>query len=218
MVEVGTRMGRRMAAVLTDMNQPLGRTAGNAVEIIETIDSLRGDGPDDLMRVTMELSAWMLMLTNRAPSRDEALAQLDNALGSGRALETFAQMVTLQGGDASIVETPDALAIGDVVREIPAPCGGAVSAVDAEGIGRACILLGAGRRQVSDDVDHAVGVTDIRKIGEAVGAGDLLARIHASSEQGLDEAAEMVSGSFKIDDRATAPDLIVETITEGGRS
>ncbi|MDP6524164.1 MAG: thymidine phosphorylase [Kiritimatiellia bacterium] len=219
MVEVGTKMGRKMAALLTDMNQPLGHTAGNALEIVETIESLRGDGPEDLMTVTLELSACMLTLTDKAANLDEARDMLHGFIASGMALEKFRTMVRLQGGDPGITDDTSLLPAAEMQRDFPAPASGYISAVNAETIGKACIVLGAGRREVEDNIDHAVGVSGLVKIGQEVKEGDKLLTLHSNNPERAAEAEAMLANAFEIStDRPDEPELIAARISGDDRS
>jgi len=212
MVEIGRRMGRRMTALITDMNQPLGRTAGNALEIAETLAVLRGEGPDDVRELTLELGAQMLWLAGRAARPDEARAPLERALRSGAAFERFCRMVRLHGGDEAALRDPARLPQARLRRDWPAPRAGRVAAADAERIGRACLALGAGRARVEDAVDPAVGCSGIAKIGDAVERGQPLLTLHANDAARLDEAQRLLEGAFSIQETAAPPPLIVETI------
>ncbi len=218
MVEVGDRMGRRMAAVLTDMNQPLGRTVGNAVEVEESIRALRGEGAQDLMEVTLVLGALMLVLTGRAESEAAARRELEGALRSGEALARFRRMVELHGGDPRVVDDPRRLPAAATALPVPAPAAGVIEAADADGIGRACAILGAGRARVEDRVDHAVGLRDLRKVGERVGKGDPLAVVLARNEADARRAAERIVASVRIGDGQGIVDrpLIVERVLGKG--
>jgi pyrimidine-nucleoside phosphorylase len=213
MVEIGHRMGRGMTAVITDMNQPLGRAAGNALEVIECIEALQGRGPEDLMDVTLELAAQMLRLAGKVDAAADAHPMLLLQIASGAAYERFLQMVSLQGGDTAAVEDPSRLPVASLRREFPADRDGVVCAVDAAALGKAVLVLGAGRRRVTDSVDHAVGATGIVKVDERVRAGQPLTVLHANDENRLDEALELLSNAFDVGDGpAAARPLIVETI------
>jgi len=213
MVEIGHRMERGMTAVITDMNQPLGRAAGNAVEVIECIEALQGRGPDDLMDVTLELTAHMLRLAGKVDTAADARPLLQQQIDTGAAYERFLQMVSLQGGDTSAIEDPSRLPAAAYHRDYPAHGDGIVRAVDAEAVGRAVLVLGAGRRRVTDVVDHAAGATGIAKVGERVTAGQPLLVLHANDEARLDEAANLLSNAFDVGaGPVSAPPLIVETI------
>jgi len=198
LVEIGKRMGKGMTALITDMNQPLGRTAGNALEIRETVEALRGQGPRDLIEITLELGAHMLLLANVVRSREEAVRRLEKELRSGAAFEKFLAMVRLHGGDAAALQNPDRLCHARYRKEISALRGGFVAQAHAECIGKACVVLGAGRRKVEDRVDHAVGASDIVKVGERVAQGQPLLVLHANEEDRLMEAAELAASAFQI--------------------
>jgi len=213
MVEVGTRMGKGIAALITDMNQPLGRSAGNAVEVAETVETLRGDGPDDLLEVVIALGARMLMLAGRAEDNLQAIEQLRRQLTSGAALEKFRTMVELQGGDPRVVDDPGILPQAPIRRPLPAPSPGYIAAVNAEEIGRGCLVLGAGRQRTEDRVDHAVGVTGLAKVGQKVEAGDPLLVAHARNEDSLQQAWPHFEAAFQITGTAPEPrPLVVDTI------
>jgi len=212
MVEIGTRMGRRMVAVLTDMNQPLGRTAGNALEVVESIEALQGRGPTDLMEVTELLSAWMIHLSGKAATLPEAARMVRATLDSGRAWDTFVQMVQAHGGDTTAL-SKDGLPRARRQLPIPAPTGGIVTAVDADAIGRAVLILGAGRQQVTDPVDHAVGLADLVKVGDTLTPGEPLCNLHLNDEANLAEATALVHRAIEVGSTAvTPPALIGETI------
>jgi pyrimidine-nucleoside phosphorylase len=214
MVNIGKEADKGMAAIVTDMSQPLGRTAGNALEIRETIDTLRGEGPADLVEITIELSAHMLRLTDVAPDLDTARDRLREALADGRAFEKFKEMVALQGGDTAVIDDPSLLPTGTHQVPCPAPAEGVIAGADAEAIGRACIALGAGRRRVEDSVDHAVGISDIAKIGETVSEGQPMAIIHANSYETIEEAKPFVEQAFWVSSYSVVqPDLIGKVIT-----
>ncbi|MCE9612790.1 MAG: thymidine phosphorylase [Lentisphaerae bacterium] len=217
MVEIGARMGKGMTALLTDMNQPLGRTAGNALEIVETVAALQGHGPDDLVTLTLETGAHMLRLTGREPDHARALARLRGVLDSGAAFERFLSMVTLQGGDPRVLEDVTRLPSASLRRDVSAPRSGYVAGVDAERIGRACVVLGAGRVKVEDLVDHAVGISGLVKIGEHVTKGQPLFTLHANAENRLAEALALAREAVTFADSApTPPTLIVDVIHPAG--
>ncbi len=184
MVDVGRAMGKNVRALITDMNAPLGRAAGNALEVQECLDVLRGGGPDDLRELTVELTAHMLELSNVRKTREEIFQCLEN----GAALKKFEAMVAAQGGSTDWVFAEAA------IREpLPAPAGGIVTAVDAELIGRACLMLGAGRQKTDDTVDHAVGIAHMKKPGEAVQKGEPLAVVFSNDRKKLDDVLLMIA-------------------------
>ena len=198
--------GRKAEAIVTAMDEPLGRAAGNALEIAESVAVLRGEGPADTRELVVRLAIPMLVLSGVAPDAAAARADLEKKLASGAALETFARMVAAHGGDARIAEAPEkVLAAAPVQVDVPAPRAGFVSKVDADGIGRAVLLLGGGRRAVTDAIDPAVGVSEMRKAGEKVGAGEPLARIHAGSEADARAVSSLVAQAFALADAPVEP-------------
>jgi len=205
LVRAGQRMGVRTTALVTDMNQPLGRMCGNAVELDETLDCLAGEGPDDLRYVTLALGAELLVSAERCADPTAAESLLSDRLDSGAAREVFEQMVVAQGGD---------LKIGyQVAREqvVVAERSGFVTRMDTEALGMAVIDLGGGRRQIGDSVDHSVGIDMRAKIGDEVSAGDPLARVFA--DQKVPAIMSRVSGAITISDsQGEWTEFIVERI------
>lgn len=218
MVEIGARMDRKMAALLTDMNQPLGRTAGNALEVAECIEALRGNGPGDLMEITIALAVEMLILSGLAKDRDSAVAALEEKIDSGSALETFREMVRLHGGSADAVDDPALLPAAGYRDEYPSPSSGYVTGVNAEMIGKACIVLGAGRRKTSDSIDPAVGVSGIVKTGEPLKKGEPLLTIHSNDRGKMQEAQTLLDKAFIISTECPAnPGLILDAVRKKNR-
>ncbi len=205
MCSIGRRMGKNVSVVITDMNEPLGQAAGNAVEVVECIMALKGEGPVDLMEVTAALAEEMLLAGRVVSVREEARRILKDALESGRALEKFKQMVQLHGGDPGVVDDPALLPSASFKKAVLAPRSGVVQSVDAESVGRACVLLGAGRRVASEGVDYGAGVTDIAKVGERVEKSEPLAFAHSSDEKRLEEALACLEGAFIVADEAPKP-------------
>jgi pyrimidine-nucleoside phosphorylase len=206
-------MDKRMTALITDMNQPLGRTAGNALEIRETIESLKGHGPDDLMEVTRTLCAYMLVLTDKVQAAGDAFALLDDKIAGGQALEKFREMVRLQGGNPEITEDETLLPAAEIRQAFPAPQSGYVVQVDAECIGRAALVLGAGRRKTDDEIDYSVGISDLVKIGEHAEEGQPLAILHANDLEQLEEAQDLLKEAFVMTEKkGNIPSLITEII------
>jgi len=209
MVEIGSRMDKGMTAVLTNMDQPLGRAAGNAVEVAESVAALRGQGPADLMEVTLFLAAWMLLLAKAAATVEEAQNTLQAHVDSGAAFDKFREMVGAQGGDAGVLENTDLLPQSAIRHEYAANAPGYVQAVDADKIGRACLALGAGRQMVTDPIDHAVGVTDIVKIGEAVDKGRPVMVLHANDHGKLAAALAELEGAVQVSSEQVAPPRLI---------
>jgi pyrimidine-nucleoside phosphorylase len=215
LVAVGRRMGRRMGALITDMNQPLGRTVGNALEVVECVEALQGRGPADLVDLTLELTALMLALAGLSRSIAEGRRLAQRKLDSGESWERFLDMVRLHGGDAGSLEKTDRLPQAPLRRDLPSPRAGYVSRVDAEWVGRACVALGAGRRRVEDAVNPAVGITHLVKIGERVEQRTPLLTIHAASEAAVAEALPLLERAFAFSDQfVVTPPAIARRILE----
>ncbi|RJQ54380.1 MAG: thymidine phosphorylase [Actinobacteria bacterium] len=201
LVDVIRGFSRSAIALVTDMEQPLGATVGNALEVAEAVDVLRGEGPLDLRCLCLELAATMLLL---AGERDiEACrGRVADLLDTGAALEKFAEIVHAQGGDPRVVTEPRAvLPSAKETSTVRSRSDGYVTGLDAAAIGRACMLLGAGRRRVGEDIDPAAGVVLQLKIGDAVSRGDELATMHASSLDRLALAEPLVYGAYRVADR-----------------
>ena len=212
LLAVARGAGRKAEALVTAMDQPLGRTAGNALEIAESVEILRGDHADDDAReLTLRLAVPMLTLSGVAPDEAAARALLWEKLASGAALEVFARMVEAQGGDPRVAEFPEkVLPQAPAVFDVPAPRGGYLSRVDADGIGRVVLLLGGGRRAVTDTIDPSVGVSCLRKIGEAIEKGEPLLRLHAPTQAEAEALVPQVLAAHEIvDGPVDAPPLLL---------
>jgi len=218
MSATGRRMAKRVSALITDMNEPLGRAAGNSVEVMEAVEALKGRGPADLMEVTRALAEEMLMAGGVASDRMSAARSLQHALSSGAALEKFREMVRLHGGDARIVEDFSLFPRARISMPVRSDRDGFVQSVDAEAVGRACVILGAGRKVASDRVDHAAGVTDIAKAGEHVSSGEALAVAHASDSRLVEEAMPHLKAAFSVGGRPVKQtSRILERLQDEGR-
>lgn len=218
MVAIGRNMGRRMSAFVTAMDQPLGRTAGNALEVRESIEVLRGHGPADVVALTLELGAEMLVLAGVCADLDTARDRLRQVLDSGAGLEAFARMIAAQGGDPTVCESLTKLPSAPVVANVPARRRGYVASVSAEAIGRIVLLLGGGRRKTTDRIDPSVGIDSLVKIGEQVAAGDALMRIHARDAAAFEDVVKLAQDAVVIvPDPPAAPSLILEVRKDAGR-
>ncbi len=216
MVDLCKTLGRGCVALLTDMDAPLGSAVGNAVEVRESIEVLRGGGPPDVRELTLRLGAEML-LSGEAPGvgNDPLLARmrLETALADGGALRRFMQLVEAQGGDPSAIEDPSRLPQPKAKREVRADKSGVLTRLDAELVGLAAVDLGAGRARKEDVVDHAAGLLLRKRLGEEVRAGDVLAELHAASDSRLDAGEARLRAAFAIGDKA--PDrrpLVMERV------
>ena len=199
LLAVARGAGRKAEALVTGMDEPLGRTAGNALEILESVEILRGGGPADARELVLRLAVPMLTLSGAAPDEAAARALLGEKLASGAALETFARMVEAHGGDPRVAESPEkVLPRAPAEIDVPAPRAGAVARADADGIGRVVLLLGGGRRAVTDTIDPSVGVSCLRKVGERVEAGEPLLRLHARSRAEAEALVPAALAAFDI--------------------
>jgi pyrimidine-nucleoside phosphorylase len=213
LVSLATAMGTPMRALLTSMDQPLGRAVGNALELAESLDCLRGQGPADTMEVTYALGEHMLVLAKVARSSAEAHAQLERAITSGAALAKFREMVAAQGGDVRVVDDLARLPRANLKVPLAAPQDGHVHDVDAMAVALAALALGAGRHRAEDAIDHSVGISELVKVGAPIAAGAPLCMIHANDEESLADARRILTGGIRIEPGpATVPKLIEETI------
>jgi pyrimidine-nucleoside phosphorylase len=215
LVAIGAKLGRKMAALITDMSQPLGRMVGNALEVTEAIDTLRGEGPEDLSRLCCELGSELLLFACVREDREAATEHLKNLLRDGSALAKFRELISNQGGDPAVIDDPSLLPQAKRTLEARATHRGVVRSLDALEIGRAANLLGAGRSTKEDSIDPAVGVELICKIGDPVEGGGVLAVLHANDETHIEEACRMVESAYEIDPEAAEvapPELIVDRI------
>jgi pyrimidine-nucleoside phosphorylase len=213
MVGIGRRMDKRVQALITDMNQPLGYAVGNALEVMEVSQTLQNAGPADLTRLCIELAARMIYLAKVAPGLDEARRLAEQTLVDGSGYRKLKQVVEAQGGNPQALDKFELLPNATGMREITSPRAGYVSVINAEGIGFASNMIGAGRDRKDEKIDPAVGVILEVKVGEKVDAGSVLCRLYYTSEDRVDEAAELVEDAFRIS--AQKPDereLILEVV------
>ena len=202
MVETGELMGKQMVALITDMNQPLGRMVGNALEVQECIEVLHGGGPADLRELCLELAAWMFYLGGASMTVANGKQLSEQIIASGKAFERFRQMVELQGGDISAIDDPARLPGTEHRVEVPSRQTGYVAAIACEQVGTACVILGGGRERKEDSVDPAVGIVVHKRIGDKVSAGESLCTIHCYSDAQAARAKTLLEESYQI---AAAP-------------
>jgi pyrimidine-nucleoside phosphorylase len=219
MVETGERMGKRVVALITDMDQPLGNMIGNALEVVEVIDVLRGKGPDDLRDLCLELSAWMLYLGGVSKNTEEGKRQSAQLLSSGAALQRFRQMVELQGGDPRVIDDVTKLPQARHTDQIGSRKSGYMTSMQCEQIGTACVILGGGRERKEDSVDPAVGIVLHKKLGASVAAGEPIATVYHNDESRAQRARQLILDSCEITDQAagTKKNLIHRVIGDSGR-
>jgi pyrimidine-nucleoside phosphorylase len=213
MVEIGQGVGRRVRAVLADMNQPLGRAVGNALELKEALDTLHGHGPHEFLEHCLNVAGQMLILGGKAQDAEEARAILLEALHSGRALAKFKEWIVAQGGDVAAVDDPSRLPQAAIVQDVLAPRTGYVAGIDAMEVGLTAMLLGAGRARKGDPIDHAVGVVLRVKAGDYVERNEPLLTIHANDADRLAQAQEKLLAAYTwSEEPVQAPPLLYEII------
>ncbi|MBD0406979.1 pyrimidine-nucleoside phosphorylase [Bacillus siamensis] len=213
MVRIGNNVGRQTMAVISDMSQPLGFAIGNALEVQEAIDTLRGEGPEDLNELVLTLGSQMVVLAKKAETLEEARTKLQEVMKNGKALEKFKEFLSNQGGDASVVDEPSKLPQAAYKIDVPAKEAGVVSEIIADEIGVAAMLLGAGRATKEDEIDLAVGIMLRKKVGDKVEKGEPLVTLYANREN-VDDVTAKVYNNIRISEKAEAPKLIHTLITE----
>ena len=211
MVSIGTMAGKKTVAVITDMDQPLGRAVGNSLEVREAIDTLRGEGPADFKEVVFALGSQMLMLAGRAEDEKEARALMEGVIEDGSALDKFAQFVRAQGGDAAPVYDTSLLPVAGKTLEVTAKESGYVHRILAEDIGIACMTLGGGRETKESAIDLSVGIILEKKNGDAVSDGEVLATIYGNDDAKMQAAYEKIAHAYEI---AKEPAAFVPVVRE----
>lgn len=211
MVRIGNTVGRKTMAVISDMSQPLGFAIGNALEVQEAIDTLRGEGPKDLEELCLTLGSQMVYLAGKAPSIEEARTKLQSAIRNGAALETLKIFLAAQGGDASVVDDPSKLPQAKYVFDLEAQQDGHVVEIVADEIGTAAMLLGAGRATKESVIDLAVGLMLRKKVGDSVKKGEPLVTVYANSEC-VEEVKRKIYESIRISEEDAASPVLVYDI------
>lgn len=211
MVSIGTMAGKKTVAVITDMDQPLGRAVGNSLEVREAIDTLRGEGPADFKEVVFALGSQMLMLAGRAADEKEARALMEGVIEDGSALDKFAQFVRAQGGDAAPVYDTSLLPVAGKTLEVTAKESGYVHRILAEDIGIACMTLGGGRETKESAIDLSIGIILEKKNGDAVSDGEVLATIYGNDDAKMQAAYEKIAHAYEI---AKEPAAFVPVVRE----
>ena len=212
MVTIGKGAGRKMVAVISDMDQPLGSKVGNALEVIEAIDTLRGKGPEDFTLLVKTLATYMIMLGGRASSEEEALKMIDDVIESGRALDKLAEFVKAQGGDPSQVYDTSLLKVSDKKKVITAEKSGYISRIVCDSVGVSCMMLGGGRASKEDVIDLSVGIELLKKVGSKANAGDELAYVYYNDEKNLDAALQKLKGSYEYSESAPEPQKLIKEV------
>ncbi|HDR7912423.1 TPA: pyrimidine-nucleoside phosphorylase [Bacillus wiedmannii] len=213
MVRIGNNVGRQTMAVISDMSQPLGFAIGNALEVKEAIDTLKGEGPEDLTELVLVLGSQMVVLAKKANTLEAAREMLIEVMKNGKATEKFKEFLSNQGGDSSIVDNPEKMPQAKYVIDVPAKTSGVISNIVADEIGIAAMLLGAGRATKEDEIDLAVGLMLRKKVGDAVKEGEPFVTIYANRENVEDVKAKIYENIF-IAETAVAPKLVHTVITD----
>jgi pyrimidine-nucleoside phosphorylase len=215
MVETGRRMGKRVVALITSMDQPLGWAAGNALETEECIRIMQGERDErsnDLVELTLELAAWMFVLGERTKTLEEGKLLAEQLLTSGKALEKFRAMVRLQAGDIAVAEDTSRLPHARHQIEVGSKAAGYVASIDAEKLGTACLVLGGGRERKEDGIDPAVGLVVHKKIGHKIAVGQALCTVHYNSSTRLNEAMRLVEEAYVIGAKAVSPAPLIRRV------
>ena len=213
MIDIGAAMDRPVRALVTDMDQPLGYAVGNSLEVMESVETLRGQGPEDLTKVTVELVLEMLDVAGKVDDREASRKKLYGLLEDGTALQVFADIIEAQGGDASVCEDFSRLPTAEHQVAFEASTSGVIQAIDAQQVGIAALELGAGRRKKEDDIDPAVGLVFKAKRGDAVEGGDTILEIHYSEGGDVEGAKRRLEAAIEIGEgQVEAPPLILERL------
>ena len=212
MVKIGRGVGRRVRAAISDMNQPLGRAVGNALELKEAIETLHGGGPEDFLEHCLVIGEQMVLLAGRAADETEARALLTASLKEERAWDKFRQWIAAQGGDVATVDNPQRLPQARLVEALPAPRSGTVASIDAMEVGLTAALLGGGRAKKGDALDYGVGIVLHVKVGDEVAEGEPLCTVHANSAERLAEARKRLLNAYTFSDEPVPPLPLIHQI------
>lgn len=209
MVDIGCGMNRETIGMITDMDEPLGFAVGNSLEVIEAIETLKGNGPKDFVMLCETLGAYMLVLAKVAKDFDEGIEKIREAISSGKALEKLKVFIENQGGDKNIVDDYSLLPTASKIVEIKSPKSGYISKIEAEEVGVSAMILGAGRETKEDILDLSAGIILTKKVGDYVNEGDILAHMHLNKEEKLQQAKERFIAAYKIVDEKVEPKKLV---------
>ena len=213
MVQIGNSVGRNTMAVISSMEEPLGYAIGNALEVVEAIDTLKGEGPEDLTELSLVLGSQMVVLGKKADTLEEAREMLEKAIEDGSALEKFRQLIESQGGNGDVIDDYNLLPTAEYKVELTSDAEGYVTQIESENMGVAASILGAGRETKESEIDLAVGIVLEKKVGDKVKKGDTLAVIHSNKEN-VDDVIERVKNCYSFGDDEVHPTLIKKVITE----
>jgi len=213
MIEIGNSLGKKVRALITGMNQPLGRTVGNALEVREAIDCLKGDWAPDLREVTLELGMEMLLLAGVAKTPQQGRRLLLRAIETGRALEKFARIIENQGGDPAVIDNPESLPVAKYRQQVLATASGYIRAIDAYRVGMLGLEIGLGRKRLDSAVDPGAGFIFFKKVGSAVKGGEVIAEVYAASQTKAEKVARELADCFKYQEQPVKPEeMIIERL------
>jgi pyrimidine-nucleoside phosphorylase len=212
MVWIGRGTGRRLSAVISDMEQPLGCAVGNALEVREAIDTLQGRGPDDFTEHCIVVATEMVLLADRCSTAEEGRAILLQAIESGKAIAKFREWMRAQGGNDAVVDDAALMQQASLQADLPSPQNGYIEAINAMEVGLATVALGAGRLKKGDPIDHAVGAVLNKKVGDHVQEGESLLTIHANAEQRLADARNRLLSAYRWSDAPVAAPPLIRSI------
>jgi pyrimidine-nucleoside phosphorylase len=217
MVETGELMGKKMVALITDMDQPLGRYIGNALEVVECVEVLRGNftGSEDLVELTLELCGWMFLLGGRTVTKDEGRALALELIKNGKALERFRLLVLEQGGEVQSIDNLALLPQSAYREDVLCQSSGFVTSIECERIGVAGVMLGGGRFTIEDSVDPAVGIVLHKKVGDPVAAGEALCTVHYNSPERFSEAVPIIVAAYSIGAQRPQQRSLVQKVIQG---
>ena len=214
MVEIGKSAGRKMTAVITNMDEPLGMAVGNILEVKEAIDTLKGNGPDDFVELIETLASHMLILGGAVKDFDEGLMRVRESIQSGKALDKFKQFVAAQGGDTKYIDHPELFEQADIIEEIRSEQDGFVGSIDAQEMGICSLILGGGRETKESVIDPTVGLVFSKKVADPVKKGDVLATIYGNDEEKVKQAVLHFKENYHIiEEKPTKPIMIREVLS-----
>ncbi|WP_195939768.1 pyrimidine-nucleoside phosphorylase [Romboutsia sp. 1001713B170131_170501_G6] len=209
MVDIGCKMDRETIGMITNMDEPLGFAVGNSLEVIEAIETLKGNGPKDFVMLCETLGAYMLVLAKVCESFEEGKKMIQDAISSGRALEKLKEFIENQGGDKRVVDDYELLPKSENIVPIKSPKSGYISKIEAEEIGVSAMILGAGRETKEDELDLSAGIVLQKKVGDYVNEGDVLAYMHYNKEEKFEQAKERFINAYEIVDEKTEPKKLI---------
>ena len=214
MVDIGKSLGRRTTAVITDMDEPLGHAVGNANEVIEAVETLKGRGSRDVLEVSLVLGSWMLVGSGMEKSQQEAYLKLKQTIDNKSALNKFREWITAQGGDAGVIDDYKRLPQAKLVIDVNAPKSGYINHMDSDEIGMAAMVLGAGREKKGDDIDLAVGIDLLKKTGDYAKEGEIIAKIYANDENRAQSSIQRLIAAYTINETKADKTALIKKVIQ----